>query len=103
MSLKVSYLTVSANGVPHLRVYVQPKASRTGFSGVHDNMLKLSITAPPVNGKANKAVIAFLAKCFGVSKKEITIVSGEKSRKKSCSIGGKSEEEISRVLHEKLQ
>ncbi len=103
MSRDTSYVTVSAKGVSFLRVYVQPKASRTGFRrGVHENMLKLSITAPPIDGKANKAVIAFLAKFFGVSKKDITIVSGVKSRRKICCIGGVSEEEIHRLLQEKF-
>ncbi len=98
----MSYVTTSGKGLPLLRVYVQPKASRTGFSGMHDDMLKLTITAPPVDGKANKAVIGFLAKFFHIPKKEVTIVSGEKSRRKICCLGRLNEEEIRKRLKGKL-
>lgn len=50
------------NGEVILALYIQPKASRTRFLGMHGDELKLAITAPPVDGKANKAVISFLAK-----------------------------------------
>ncbi len=83
-----------------LRIYVQPKASRNRFSGIHNDMLKLSITAAPVNGKANKAVIVYLAKFFQIPKKEITIVKGEKSRKKHCKIGLLTKREILEKLRE---
>ncbi len=97
----MSCVTTTSNGSIMLRVYVQPKASRTGFGGIHDDMLKLSITAAPVDGKANKAVISFLAKFFHISKKEVTIVAGEKSRRKKCIIARLSEGEILKLLKEK--
>jgi uncharacterized protein len=72
------------NGEVILALYVQPKASRIRFVGMHGDELKLAITAPPVDGKANKAVISFLAKFFSLSKSDVVIQSGHQSRHKQC-------------------
>jgi uncharacterized protein len=77
-----------------LKIYVQPRASKPGFKGVHDGMLKLHIGAAPVDGKANKAVVAYLAKFFHIPKKEVHIISGDTSRKKQCLLEGLTEEQI---------
>ncbi len=63
---------------------MQPKAKKSQFSGIYDDRLKLAIAAPPLGGKANKEVIRFLASYFGLKKKQVKIVQGERSRKKSC-------------------
>jgi hypothetical protein len=60
---------------------------------MYGESLKLAISAPPVEGKANKEVIAFLAGFFKIPKKEITIVGGLQSREKRCRIGSLSEAE----------
>jgi len=65
-----------------LSIQVQPKASRTEIVGVHNNRLKIKITAPPVDGKANEAVLKFLANTFGVAKSRVILLSGETSRDK---------------------
>lgn len=65
-----------------LPVRLQPKASRTTILGDHDGALKVAVTAPPVDGKANQALIAFLAKQFKMAKTAITIITGESSRDK---------------------
>ncbi len=77
-----------------IKLYVQPKSSRAAIVGIHDDMVKLCITAAPVDGKANKAVIAFMAKFLHVPKKEVNIISGERSRKKHCVIGCLSEKDV---------
>jgi len=51
---------------------------------MHGEELKLAITAPPVDGKANKAVISFLANFFSLSKSDVVIQSGQQSRHKQC-------------------
>lgn len=80
------YLTPTGKGCG-IRVFVQPRASRTHIVGLHDGMVKLAIAAPPVEGRANKEVVAFFSKLFAVSKSDIQIVSGEHSRRKICVIG----------------
>ncbi len=65
-----------------LSVRVQPKASRNEIKGLHGEALKISLTAPPVDGAANKACIAFLAKKLGLAKSAVEIVSGQTSRNK---------------------
>jgi uncharacterized protein (TIGR00251 family) len=71
-----------------LFVYVQPGASKTSISGVHDGCLKLRIQAPPVEGQANQAVIAFLANCCDVPKNKVRLLSGDTSRKKRLLLEG---------------
>ena len=65
-----------------LSVRVQPKASRNAIQGVHGEALKISLTAPPVGGAANKACVAFLAKRLGLAKSAVEIVRGQTSRNK---------------------
>ena len=69
-----------------LDLYIQPKASRDQFQGLHGDELKLAITAPPVDGQANSHLIKFLAKQFKVAKGQVTIVKGELGRHKSVTI-----------------
>ncbi|HCU65368.1 MAG TPA: YggU family protein [Rheinheimera sp.] len=65
-----------------IQLYVQPKASRDQIIGLHGDEIKLAITAPPVDGKANAHVLKLLAKLFGVSKSQIELLKGELSRHK---------------------
>lgn len=65
-----------------LRIKVQPKASKDEFCEVMGNCLKVRITAPPVDGKANKHLIKFLAKQFNVSKSQVKLLSGYIGREK---------------------
>jgi uncharacterized protein len=69
-----------------LRIYTQPKASRDEIVGLHGDELKVAITAPPVDGKANAHIIKFMAKEFGVAKSKIKIIKGELSRHKVIEI-----------------
>ena len=67
-------------------VKVQPNAKRTSIVGLHGERLKIALTAPAVDGKANAALVAFLADFFGVSKSSVIIDRGEKSREKTVSV-----------------
>ncbi len=69
-----------------LNVRVQPRASKTGLAEVLGDAIKLRLTSPPVDGKANQQLITVLAKQFGVAKSAIVIVSGEKGRDKRVCI-----------------
>lgn len=69
-----------------LRLYIQPKASRDSIIGLHGNELKVAITAPPVDGKANAHLIKYLAKQFRVAKSQVLIEKGELGRHKHIKI-----------------
>ncbi len=73
------------NGVV-FKIHVQPKASKNAFAGLHDDALKIRLTAPPVDGAANKMCVHFLAKELGIPKSAITIVAGQTSRNKHICI-----------------
>ena len=77
---------------------VQPRSSRNAIVGVVGDAVKLAITAPPVDGKANAAVIDFLAELFGVPKSSIAIVSGETGRNKLIAVRGISAEQVRKAL-----
>jgi uncharacterized protein len=64
------------------KIFVQPKSSKNVISGIYRDALKLKLTAPPVDGAANKMCIKFLAKCLRVSKSSLEIISGKTSRTK---------------------
>lgn len=66
---------------------MQPKAKKTDFIGLYDGMVKLAVASPPVDGKANAAVVNFLASFFKLKKSDVQIVSGARSRRKICILG----------------
>ena len=72
-------------------VLVTPRASRSAVAGVHDGRLKVQLAAPPVDGAANRALTVLLARKLGVKQRDIAIVNGATSRKKTVAISGTSE------------
>lgn len=81
-----------------LKVRLQPRASRDGIEGMHGDALKVKVTAPPVEGKANKAVKKLLAKQLGLSPSQVEIIAGERSREKLLRISGISRAEMEKAL-----
>jgi uncharacterized protein (TIGR00251 family) len=71
-----------------LDVHVQPGASRSEFAGRHGERIKIRLAAPAVQGKANVALVEFLAEHYGVPRRSVRIVSGLKSRRKRVAIEG---------------
>lgn len=69
-----------------LFVRLQPRASRNEIVGEQDGRLKIRLTAPPVEGKANSALRKFLAKTFGVAGRQVTLESGDSHRDKRLRI-----------------
>ncbi|MDR3478219.1 MAG: DUF167 family protein [Gammaproteobacteria bacterium] len=63
-----------------LQVQLQPRASSNSIVGIHGDHLKIRITTPPLDGRANKHLITFLAGCFKVPQKQVRIMKGELSR-----------------------
>ncbi len=81
-----------------ISLYIQPGASKSEIIGEHNGSLKIKIKAPPVDGKANDEVIAFMAKTLGVSKRDISLVKGDKSREKKVLVRGASIEQLQSLL-----
>jgi len=81
-------------------VKVQPRAKKNGITGELGDALKLSLTTPPIEGRANEACIEFLAKLLKVPRSSVTIASGQTSRIKGIRIVGLSAEEVRRRLYE---
>jgi len=79
-------------------VRVQPRARRNAIMGEIGNALKLALTAPPVEGRANEACIEFLTEFLKVPRSSVTIAAGETSRNKVISIAGMSADELRRRL-----
>ncbi|WP_455198659.1 DUF167 family protein [Kaarinaea lacus] len=69
-----------------LDIRVQPRASRDEIVGLHDDALKIRITAPPQDGKANIHLIRFLSEVFGTPRSRIELISGQTGRKKRIRI-----------------
>ena len=82
-------LRESADGLS-FSVRVHPRAKRNSITGVHGDALKLSLTAPPAEGRANEALIAFLAEVLRVPRASVTIAAGQSSRNKVVRITGLS-------------
>lgn len=80
-------------------VRVQPCARRNAIVGELGDALKLALTAPPIEGRANEACIEFLAEFLKVPRSSITIAAGETSRNKVIRIVGVSADELRRRLH----
>jgi hypothetical protein len=79
-------------------VHVVPRARKNEIAGQMGDAIKVRLTAPPVEGKANKALIAFLADQLGVRKSQVEIVAGETSRNKVISVVGLSPVEVEERL-----
>lgn len=82
-----------------LNIHVQPKAAKNQVAGLHGDALKIRLTAPPVEGAANKMCIAFVADLLGVKKSAVSILSGETSRRKRLFIHCTAEPARKRLVH----
>ena len=94
LMLKISEIE---NGV-RIGVLVKPKSSRNALLGFHNGALKISVTAAPEKGKANKAVINLLSKVLHIPKNAISIESGETSPNKRISITGITSVKLLEIL-----
>ncbi len=81
-----------------LPVRVHPGARKNDITGVHNGALKISLTTPPTDGRANEALIPFLAKFLQIPRARITLVTGAASRTKTLRISAKSAVEVQAAL-----
>jgi len=80
-----NYFKITGNDII-IKVKIIPGSSKNKIIGVYNDSLKITITAPPVEGKANKKCITYLAKYFNVAKSKIEIISGQTSKNKFIKI-----------------
>jgi len=92
-----AWLRQEAGGVA-LEILVQPRASRTRVVGEHDGRLKIQLAAPPVDGEANLALVAFLAEALGVRKADVAIARGDTGRRKTVRVAGADPGAVARAL-----
>lgn len=77
-----------------LAVKVVPRAARNELAGFQGDLLRVRLTAPPVEGAANQALVRFLADLLGVSRQEVEIVAGQAGRQKLVKVHGLSPEQV---------
>jgi len=87
-------MTSQSDSLTKISLRVQPGASRNAVTFDSENRVRIALTSPPIDGKANQALIKFLSKALQIPKRRISIVTGEKSRDKIVSIEGLSEKNI---------
>jgi len=92
----VSWLVATPDGVV-LTLHIQPGARKTEVVGRHGEALKIRLAAPPVDGKANACLLAFLAERLGVAKSQVALISGESSRAKRVKVGSGGTPDPARV------
>ncbi len=80
------------------QVKVHPRARKNAITGVVGDALKVALTAPPVEGRANEACIAFLANFLNVARSSVTIAAGESSRQKLIRIAGMRAAQVEQTL-----
>jgi hypothetical protein len=81
-----------------LNLHIQPGAKQTEVVGLHGDALKIRLAAPPVDGKANDALVAFLAKKLGAGRTAVELVSGQTSRAKRVRVAGIAPTDVLKAL-----
>ena len=90
---------VESSGAVLLKLKIHPGAKRSAVNGTFGDAVKIDLQSPPVDGKANAALIKFLAGILGISKTAVELKSGECSRDKVVRISGKTPDEIIALLN----
>jgi uncharacterized protein (TIGR00251 family) len=83
---QTTYLRLEKTGAVMLDIHVIPNASRTQADGEHDGALRVRLHAPPVDGKANLALMAWLADALGIAKRDVELVRGQTSKRKQLRV-----------------
>jgi hypothetical protein len=94
-------MTIPIKGMPNgvtFQVRVHPRAKKNAITGEVGDALKLALTAPPIEGRANEACIAFLAELLNVPRSSVTIASGQSSRNKVIRVAGLTAAQVEECL-----
>lgn len=88
----------SIKGGVRLHLFIQPKSSKNEVVGPHNGELKIKITAPPIDGRANEGLIEFLSDYFDIPKRDVVLVKGETGRHKTVELLGVEEAHAKELL-----
>jgi uncharacterized protein len=88
------WFRVASDGHITLTLHIQPGAKKTEFAGLHGDALKIRLAAPPVDGKANEALIKFVAATLHLPKSAVNLKSGQTSRRKIVEVSGSNPAKI---------
>jgi uncharacterized protein (TIGR00251 family) len=86
-------------GGVRVAVQIQPNAKRTEVVGLLDDALKIKLAAQPIEGKANEALVKWLAGALGVSRSAVTLTHGQTNKKKLLEVMGVTVEDVGRLLN----
>jgi hypothetical protein len=86
-----------------LPIRVVPRAAKNEIQGVHGDALKVRLQAPPVEGKANQALIRFLSDTLDIPRSQLSVASGETGRNKAVLIAGITREHLINLLTHKMK
>lgn len=89
------WFRLAGDGRITLTLHIQPGAKKTEFAGLHGDALKIRLAAPPVDGKANEALVRFLADVLDLPKSAVMLKSGQTSRRKVLEVTGSDPGRIS--------
>lgn len=89
---------VAADGRITLTLHIQPGARKTEVAGLHGEALKIRLAAPPVDGKANEALVRFIAAALGLPRSAVQLKSGQTSRHKVLEVIGASPSALESLL-----
>jgi uncharacterized protein (TIGR00251 family) len=81
-----------------IEILVQPRASRAKIGPMHDGRIKIAVTAPPVDGEANAAVVELLAARLGIARGDIAVIAGASSRRKTLRIANVTEAQVAELV-----
>lgn len=93
------WLKQKKDGSLVLSLHVQPGTAKSKIIGMYGERLKIAVSAPPVDGKANQEIEKFLAKKLGCAVRNVAVVVGHNSRQKGVEIQGCEEADIRKMLH----
>lgn len=92
-----AWIRPARNGAS-VEVFVRPRAAKDAIAGVHGTRLRVKVKAPPVEGRANRAVEELFAGLLGLPRSAVTVVTGESSRHKTIQVSGMSPEDVTASL-----
>lgn len=92
------WFRVASDGRITLTLHIQPGAKKTELAGRHGDALKIRLAAPPVDGKANEALLRFVAETLQLSKSAVILKSGQTSRHKVLEVTGATAETVARLI-----
>jgi hypothetical protein len=94
---------IEKSGGIEIRIYIQPRASKTEIVGLHGEALKIRVASPPVDGQANAELCRFLARYVGVPRHHVQLKSGIHSRQKQVFIEGKTLSDLAALTIHKVR